>query len=620
MAAKAPAAPSRGGWLAALCVSVVTAIVFLPAVRNGFVAWDDDRNFVNNPHFRGLGGDQLHWMWSTFRLGHYVPLSWMTLGLDYTLWGMDPFGYHLTNVLLHAVNAALLYFLAVRLFRLARPPEASAGDANIRGASMFAALCYALHPLRVESVAWVTERRDVLSLLFMLACAIAYLRAAQPDLVAPRVRRWYIAAIALFLAALLSKATAMSMPAVLLILEVHPLRRLGGNAGWASAHARRTYARIAPFALFSVASIVLSIVALRPPAQLGVIQKLGVSAYAFTFYVWKTLVPRGLAPLYQMPEGLDVGKAPFLRAYAAVAIFIAGVIWLRPRWPALAACALAYTVVVLPMVGVVQNGPQIAADRYTYHAAPALALAAAAVFLVALERWRLPTIGIAMALLAGEVLVTERQIAVWHDSESLWTRVLAEDALSPIGNTSYASVLLARNDVDGAARHAALAVKHGPRDPQAHTALGIADARRNMLPAAVRQFQLALSLAPGDDEAETNWGIVAARSGNLNEAVEHFTRALSINPDNADAQVNWGNTLVRAARYGEAIEHYRIALEIRPDNADAMFNWGVALAQENRLAEAIERFRAALALNPGYQEAAAYLEKATQILQAGTNR
>ena len=617
-AATLPAAPRRPWWIAALGVAVVTALVFLPAVRNGFVTWDDDKNFVNNPHFRGLGPDQLHWMWSTFRLGHYVPLSWMTLGLDYTIWGMDPLGYHLTNVLLHGVNAGLLFLLSLRLFRLAAPQAVP--DSSLRIASMFSAFFYALHPLRVESVAWVTERRDVLSLLFMLACTIAYLRAGEPDSDARYARRWYVAAVALFLAALLSKATAMSLPAVLLILEVYPLRRLGGTAGWWSEHARRTCMRIAPFAVLSLASILLSIIALHPPAQLGITQKVGVSSYAFTFYVWKTLVPRGLAPLYQMPENMNVGGLPFVRAYVAVAVFIAGVIAIRRRWPALVACAIAYTVIVLPMVGVVQNGPQIAADRYTYHAGPAMALAAGAMFLAALVRWRLATVGIAIVVLIGETILTERQITVWHDSDSLWTRVLAEDAFSSIGNTSYASVLLARDDVDGAVRHAKLAVKHGSRDPQAHTALGIADARQDRLPAAVRQFQAAIALAPRDDEAETNWGIVAARMGNLDEAVAHFTRALSINPDNADAQVNWGNALVRASRLDEAIGHYRLALEIRPDHEGALFNWGVALAQENRLAEAVDRFRAVLAIDPGHREAAAYLEKATQMLQAGPAR
>ena len=135
---------SHADWLAPLAVAIITFVVFLPALKAGFVTWDDDKNFLNNPYFRGLDAAHLRWMWTTFHLGHYVPLTWMTLGLDYVVWGMNPAGYHLTNVLLHMVNAVLVYFLARRLLSGGRLP------------AVFSALLFAIHPLRVESVAWVT--------------------------------------------------------------------------------------------------------------------------------------------------------------------------------------------------------------------------------------------------------------------------------------------------------------------------------------------------------------------------------------------------------------------------------------------------------------------------------
>ena len=356
-----------------LAVAALTVAAFLPVLRNGFVSWDDDKNFVENPHYRGLGLEQLHWMWTTFHMGHYVPLSWMTLGADYSLWGMNAAGYHLTSVLLHAGNAVLVYLIARRLLSWNSNEPSANGDLHVALAAGIAALVFALHPLRVESVAWATERRDVLSGLFFFSSILIYLRSRE----ATSARRYAIA-LALFVCALLSKATSMSLPAVLLILNVFPLRRLGGDAGWTTLQARRVYLELLPFVLLAAATAVLSIVALHPPDQLGFAAKLSVSAYSLVFYLWKTLVPSGLSPLYEMPQHVDPAAVRFL-ACDIVVICLAGLAWaLRRRQPAVTAALALFFVVTLPMLGIVQNGPQIAADRYTYLAAPALALLAGA--------------------------------------------------------------------------------------------------------------------------------------------------------------------------------------------------------------------------------------------------
>ena len=167
--------------LVPILIVIATCLVFVPALQNGFVSWDDDKNILENLNFRGLGWTRLQWMFTTFYMGHYQPLSWLTLAIDYSIWRLDPFGYHLTNIILHAANAALFYFLVVRLLRLAFSAGSSETVLEIRLAAAVAALFFALHPLRVESVAWVTERRDVLSTLFLIATLIFYLRAQQPQ-------------------------------------------------------------------------------------------------------------------------------------------------------------------------------------------------------------------------------------------------------------------------------------------------------------------------------------------------------------------------------------------------------------------------------------------------------
>src|SRR2546430_1064005 len=209
-------------WLVPLLVVLCTLAAFLPTLQNHFVNWDDDKNFLDNHHYRGLTWQQLSWMWTT-HLGHYIPLTWMTLGMDYLLWGMNPVGYHLTSLLLHAASAVVFYFVVVRILTLALPRLADRGHALVASAG-FAALVSAIHPLRVESVAWVTERRDVLSGLFFLLTIFSYLRAADGG--GAGRGRWLVASVGFYALALAAKAVVVTLPLLLVVLDVYPLRRL----------------------------------------------------------------------------------------------------------------------------------------------------------------------------------------------------------------------------------------------------------------------------------------------------------------------------------------------------------------------------------------------------------
>ena len=616
----------------------MTFIAFLPVLGNGFVNWDDEKNFLNNPHYRGLGLSQLAWMWTTFHLGHYVPLSWMTLGLDYSVWGMKPAGYHLTNLLLHTANAVILSFVARRVLRLAstEPEQVEPRGVEaliVTATAGFAALLFAVHPLRVESVAWVTERRDVLSLFFYLLSVLTYLRAhdagkqpashpaeaganesATEGSLSIGDHRFYWASVALFVGALLSKATAMTLPAVLAILNVYPLKRVGGAAGWWSAQARRVYVELIPFALATAGTVVLSIVALQPPSQLGAGAKLAVSAYSLSFYFWKTIAPLRLSPLYEMPQSITPWAAEYVVSYGVV-MAGAGVAWaVRRRRPGVTAALAAFVVMILPMLGVVQNGPQIAADRYTYYAGCAAAILIAAGVVSLGRRYHLATTGVGVAIVIVLAALAWRQTNVWHDSDALWAQVLAVDDESSIGHSAMANLLYKQDKVEEAIAHSRRSIAIAPNFAEAHNDLGVGFARQGRIPEAIEQYQQALMLKPSYDEAENNLGVVSVHEGQLDEAIDRYRRALAVNPDNADAQVNWGNVLVRLGRPAEAIDHYREALRIRPDHADAHHNWGVALAQQGKYAEAIEQFRQALDINPGHVEAKDYLERATRAL------
>src|SRR5437667_4977153 len=475
-------------------------------------------------------------MWTT-HLGHYIPLTWMTLGLDYLLWGMNPVGYHLTSLLLHATNAVVLYFLARRLLALALPPRPQRGHAPVVSAG-FAALVFASHPLRVESVAWATERRDVLSGLFYLLTILVYLRACERG---PRGRRLYWLSVTLFGCALLSKSMAVSLPVVLLILEVYPLRRLGGSLGWSSASARAVYLEKIPFVLLAGAASAIALMAqlsnraMVSVAQLSAQDRLAVSAYGLSFYLWKTVVPVNLSPLYMLPQTVNPAATPFILSYGLGLAVTAIALALRRRWPGLPAAWLAYVVGLLPVLGIAQNGPQIAADRYTYLAALGWAILAGAGLL---SCWRLSTssttgapttwglAGMATGIVIALGVLTWNQVQIWHDSGRLWTYALALDPNSPI----------------------------------AHSNLGELLDRQGRPAEAIDHFQQALRTKPDFPLAHNNWGMALKGQGRPAEAIDHFQQALRLKPDFPIAQHNWGTALDQQGKPAEATEHYQQAL------------------------------------------------------------
>src|SRR5947199_4488797 len=333
-----------------LVIAFSTFAAFLPALQNQFVNWDDAENFLDNPHYRGLGWTHLRWMWTT-HLGHYIPLTWMTLGLDYLLWGMNPVGYHLTNLLLHAANAVVFFFVVRRLLARALPSPSEHGYALAVSAGV-AALVFAIHPLRVESVAWVTERRDVLSGLFYLSATLIYLRACERG---ARGRGWYWLSVAAFALALLSKSMVVNLPIVLLILDVYPLRRLGGSIGWRSEPARRVYVEKIPFVLLAAAASAIAVMAqssvhaVASLAQLSVPGRVAISTYGLSFYLWKMVVPVNLSPVYELRPPVNPWATPFLLTYGAVLALTAIALALRRRVPGPPSPCVAYHLALLPV-------------------------------------------------------------------------------------------------------------------------------------------------------------------------------------------------------------------------------------------------------------------------------
>ncbi len=550
------------GWLLPAFVVFVTVFVFVPSLQNGFVNWDDDHMLLQNPHYRGLGWAQVRWMFTTFHMGHYQPLTWLTFGMDYLLWGLNPMGYHLTSLVLHAVNALLFYFISLRLLALARP--GAGDDLSLRGAAAFAALFFAIHPLRVESVVWATERRDVLSGLFFLSTILCYQRyVALPPTEGARTR-WMISALTIYGLSLLSKASGITLPLVLLLLDIYPLGRLTGGPGkWLEPGQQRVWWEKLPFLLLA---LMFGMVAIRAQNESGAL--LSVEVYGFTirvaqaflglnFYLWRTLFPLELSPLYQAPIGIDPFSTPFVFSAAVVVTISAALIALRRRYPAGLPLWCYYLIVLAPVLGFTQSGPQFVADRYSYLSCLGWAVLMGAGLLYCWElsaskRIRRATLalveGFAGAVVVTLGVLTWEQTKLWRDSETLWRYTLATGQESDIVHTDLGVVLAERGRLEEAIEHYHKALLINPDDANAHNNLGNALAARGEAEEAIQQYQQTLRISPQHASAHSNLGLALAKRGQWEEAVEHLREALRINPNLANAHYNLGLVLAGRGR------------------------------------------------------------------------
>ena len=424
------AVPAWLRWLPPALVGISTFALFLGTVSYQFLDWDDVTHIAWNPNYRGLTGAHFSWMVTTVRGGHWIPVTWATFGLDYVLWGMDPFGYHLTNVALHTTNAVVFFAVGWSLLRRARP---SASTAALHAGAAAAAVLFALHPLRAESVAWITERRDVLSALFWLLAVLCYVRA--PERAGGKTGRWKLFSLLAFMLAVMSKSITVTLPVILLILDVYPLRRTSRGLRRLVLE-KVSYAPMMLFGAFMAVAGAYNTGYLTAVERLSFVERMLVVAYSVWFYVKATLVPLGLSPLYELPSKIHVTDARFFIPALIVAAVTLSVVLLRRRCPALLAAWIAYLVTLSPVSGALHNGAQIVADRYSYLACLPLALLFGAGVSLAADRLATPSRGLtyrAAPAAAFAVLIlilavlTHRQLEIWRNSETLWRYVVAAD-------------------------------------------------------------------------------------------------------------------------------------------------------------------------------------------------
>ena len=591
------AQPGLRYWPIPLLIALVTFVAFLPSLQNGFVNWDDDSFLLANHHYRGLGWEQLRWMFTTCYLSSCMPLTWVTYGLDYILWGTNPFGYHLTSLLIHAANAVLFYFLSLRLLRIAlrdanRPPELPT-----QLAAGFSALFFAVHPLQVETVTWILGREMAVAGFFFFLTLLCYLKAAESEARGRSRWHWLSAAWILYMMSLLGKEAAMTLPFALLVLDVYPLRRLGGGQGrWFGSEVRAVWWEKIPFLFLTLAAGVRAVLgkegtgAVYPIAGYGLLPRFAQVLYSLAFYPWKTVVPIELSPLYPFRPFTDLWNLPLLLSGLFVFSLTAVLFLARRRWPAGLAAWIFYMVLLAPLSGIVAFGPHLVADRFNY--IPGVgwaALAGAGLFYC----WRL----------WARALLTWRQSQVWHDSERLWRHALALDERSSFAHNNLGLVLAERGELREAINEFRRAVQIDPAFVEGHSNLGNFLALQGSRSEAIAHLRQALEIDPGFANAHNTLGNIMADTGQSDEAIQHFHQALKSNPQSALTHYNLGRVLARQGDLEAAITHCHGALAINPDDADVHNNLGLVLLSQGSLEQAIEQFREALRINPRYAKA-----------------
>jgi tetratricopeptide (TPR) repeat protein len=574
-----------------LALAGVTAVAFYPALGCGFVNYDDPDYVTENPHVRaGLSAAGARRALTSFECSNWHPLTWLSLQAD-AAWSVgkggepDPFGFHLTSVLLHAANAALL-FLALRALT----------GATWRSAA--AALLFAVHPLRVESVAWVAERKDVLSVFFGLLALWAYAGYVRR----PSATRYLAVAAALALS-LMCKPMLVTLPCLLLVLDWWPLGRVREARDW-----RRLAVEKLPLAALAVVSSALTVVAqaggeavvgleIDPPAR-----RIANAVVAYAEYLHLSVWPDHLAVLYPHRPGLS----PATVAAAAVLLVAvtAGAMALWRRAPYLLTGWLWYVGTLVPVIGLVQVGSQAYADRYTYFPQIGLLVAVcwgAADLARGRERFALAAAGAAALALA---VVTHLQLATWKDSVALW-----ENAVSRAGGKSATSLLnlgeayaTARRD-DAAVGAYLEALDKDPDNARARANLGNVEFRRGHLQDAIREYRTAVRLAPRLEKSHYNLGVALVRSGDYAGATDSLREAVRLRPDYADARRGLGLALVKSGQTDDGLAELKEAVRLNPRDAEACVFLGKTLVGRKDYAAATRYAELAVRAAPDDSEA-----------------
>lgn len=580
-------------------LALLVLAVFLQAVSFQFLTWDDPSYVTNNSHVRhGLSLSGIAWAFTAFHAANWHPLTWLSHMLDASLFGLDSRGHHATSIVLHTANTILLFAFFLRA-------------TGARWRSALVAALFAIHPLHVESVAWVAERKDVLSTFFWLLAMHFYFDYARN----PGLARYLAVAASLSLG-LLAKPMLVTLPFVLLLLDIWPLQRLILHSG-GSERPREDWRKLIieklPLLALALVSMVITFIAQSRGEAVAKIELIPLAdrtanaVISYAAYVWKAVYPVDLSFFYPFRENWNIGAL-----LGSSALLVAITIWAwrtRATRPALLFGWFWYLGTLVPVIGLVQVGAQAMADRYTY--VPLIGI------FVALA-WSLPdpssstvrrtvTVSGTAIVLAVLIIVAHVYAGHWRSSQDLYLHALSVAPDNYRAHGLLASEYARERKLDQAQYHVLESMRLGQASRLAGVAenvainnvtLGNIELARGSLAKAYDHFTRAAELNPTDPVPRFNQGMVLKNTGQHDRAIPAFEAALRLNPDYARAHNHLGLSLLLAGQPDRAMDHYQRALVLRPDYAEARFNLGVAFEMQGRHDDAVAQYRKALEINP----------------------
>jgi tetratricopeptide (TPR) repeat protein len=581
-------------------LAIITFAAFGQVLFYKFIDFDDNVYVTKNPHVQGgLSRQSIVWAFRTPYASFWHPLTMLSYMLDYQLFGLNPFGYHLTNVLLHIANTLLLFIIL---------NEMTGGFWK----SAFVAAAFALHPLHVESVAWVAERKDVLSTLFWMLTMLAYLQYVRR----PNIIRYSLTLFA-FALGLMAKPMLVTLPFVLLLLDYWPLERLKESTDirykWSGPPGRiKLILEKIPFLILSAVFSVITIFAQKPKQALAMVwsvaMRISNAMVSYLVYMRKTIWPSGLAVFYPYPGS----TLPLWQAVVAFVVLVGisvFVIRLIPRYKYLPVGWLLFAGTLVPVIGLVQIGSYAMADRFTYIPLTGLFIIIAwgADELMASRRRGKIALGIsATAVLSALLICTGFQVRYWRDSVTLFKHAIKVTANNVVAYNGLGVTYdnLGRLTEAIEAFQQAIRIRPAYTDAYynvvAYNGLGVTYDKLGRRQEAIEAFQQAIRIMPAYTDAYYNLGITYSNLGLWTEAIEAFQQAIKLKPDYVDAYNNLGNAYDEFGYRQEAIEAYKQAIKIKPDNSEAHYNLGVVYGRLGHWTEAIKAFQQAIRTSPDY--------------------
>ncbi|MFC1677818.1 tetratricopeptide repeat protein [Planctomycetota bacterium] len=566
-----------------IVLALVTAAVYAPAVKHEFIRYDDDTYVTTNRNLQqDFSFKTVKWALGTGHASNWHPVTWFSHILDYQLFGLEPAGHHLVNLALHIINTLLLFGVLKQMTGAVWP-------------CAFVAALFALHPLHVESVAWVAERKDLLSTFFWLSTTIAYVRYTKKSRVA-----CYILVLILFGLGLMAKPMLVTLPFVLLLLDYWPLERFGKK------NTLRLIVEKIPLIAITIGSSVITFIVQRAGGAMANMQKydmqtrLGNAAVSYVTYIVKMFYPTRLAVLYPHP-GNSLSMTKVLLCVVVLVLLTFVFLYLARRKKYFAVGWLWYLGTLVPVIGIVQVGVQSHSDRYTYITLTGLFIIIA--FAVLEFTMKLPyrktILSLAVVLILGSCAFgTSVQLRHWKNSMTLFSHTLDITSNNFIMLNNYANLLGDVGQNELAIEHFNKALKLRPNDVEIHTNLANALAKVGKTEDAVKHFERALKLKPNFGEGHYNFALLLSRTGQTEAAIRHYRRAIELDRYNVDALNNLAWILYQQGQFERAAEYFGKAIEVKPDSVVAHGRLGLTLNQLGRIDETIEQFKIVLQAIP----------------------